>query len=156
MKRHIITAVAFTAVAAATVAIAQGSGSGAHAPQKGSHMGSHMGSHGGSYAGSHMGKGSGAGSHAGHAAKGDAGPASAAFREANDRMHRDMDIVFTGNADADFVRGMIPHHQGAIDMAKVVLAHGKDASIRKLAEEIIKAQEGEIAMMNDWLKKNAK
>lgn len=48
-------------------------------------------------------------------------PVVAAFRAANDRMHRDMDIAFTGNADIDFVRGMIPHHQGAIDMARIVL-----------------------------------
>jgi uncharacterized protein (DUF305 family) len=67
-----------------------------------------------------------------------------------------MDITFTGNADIDFVRGMIPHHQGAVDMAKTVIAFGKDPQIRKLAEEIIKAQETEIAMMQSWLKQNAK
>jgi uncharacterized protein (DUF305 family) len=77
------------------------------------------------------------------------------FVAANDRMHRDMNIKFSGDADVDFVRGMIPHHQGAIDMAKVVLAHGKDGAIRKLAEDVIKAQEAEIAMMKDWLTKNA-
>ena len=71
-------------------------------------------------------------------------------------MHKDMTIKYSGNADADFTRGMIPHHQGAIDMARVVLAHGKDPEIRKLAEEIIKAQETEIAWMKEWLKKNAK
>jgi uncharacterized protein (DUF305 family) len=79
-----------------------------------------------------------------------------AFEAANARMHRDMDIKYSGDADADFVRGMIPHHQGAIDMAKIVLAHGKNPDIRKLAEEIIKAQEGEIAWMRNWLKQNAK
>ncbi len=84
-------------------------------------------------------------------------PASTkAFVEVNDKMHKDMAIQFSGDADVDFVRGMIPHHQGAIDMAKVVLAHGKDAEIRKLAEDVIKAQTGEIAMMNAWLAKNAK
>jgi uncharacterized protein (DUF305 family) len=79
-----------------------------------------------------------------------------AYRAANDKMHRDMNITFTGNADRDFVAGMIPHHQGAIDMARVVLAHGKDPEIRKLAEEIIKAQEGEIAWMKAWLAKQPK
>ena len=90
------------------------------------------------------------------APKATAQPASTrAFQAANAKMHKDMAIKFSGNADADFVRGMIPHHQGAIDMAKVVLAHGKDADVRKLAEEIIKAQESEIAWMRDWLKKNS-
>lgn len=81
-------------------------------------------------------------------------PASTkAFIEANARMHKDMAIAFSGNADIDFVRGMIPHHQGAIDMAKIVLEHGKDTEIRTLAEGIIKAQESEIAEMQAWLKK---
>lgn len=81
-------------------------------------------------------------------------PSVKAYTAANDRMHKDMSIAFTGNADVDFVKGMIPHHQGAIDMAKVVLEHGKDRQIRRLAREIIKAQNSEIAMMRAWLKKN--
>jgi len=84
----------------------------------------------------------------------DDSPSSKAFAEANARMHKDMAVPLTGNADVDFVRGMIPHHQGAIDMAKIVLEHGKDPEIRKLAEEVIKAQEGEIAIMKEWLAKN--
>ena len=78
------------------------------------------------------------------------------FKAANDKMHKDMSIAFTGKADVDFVRGMIPHHQGAIDMAEIVLKHGKDAKIRKLAQGIIKAQKSEIAMMKAWLAKNDK
>jgi uncharacterized protein (DUF305 family) len=102
------------------------------------------------------------GGNAGHSAhgaadgpRGDRGPSSMAFYAINEKMHQGMSIAFTGNTDADFVNGMIPHHQGAVDMAKVVLAFGKDPEIRKLAEAIIQAQESEIAMMRAWLKRNA-
>jgi uncharacterized protein (DUF305 family) len=88
--------------------------------------------------------------------KGDIGPSSLAYHAINAKMHEGMDITFTGNADIDFVRGMIPHHQGAVDMAKTVIAFGKDPQIRKLAEEIVKAQETEIALMQNWLKQNEK
>ena len=86
--------------------------------------------------------------------KGDASPSSLAYQGINAKMHKGMDITFTGNSDVDFVRGMIPHHQGAIDMAKTVLAFGKDSEVRKLAEEIVKAQESEINLLQNWLKKN--
>ncbi len=99
-------------------------------------------------------------SHAGHgtpaAAKPGDSASTKAYRDANMKMHKDMDIPYSGDADADFVRGMIPHHQGAIDMARIVLAHGKDPEIRKLAENVIRDQEKEVAMMKDWLKKNGK
>ena len=100
------------------------------------------------------------GGHTGHgaaaAAKPGDGASTKAYRDANTKMHKDMDIPYSGDADADFVRGMIPHHQGAIDMARIVLAHGKDPEIRKLAESVIRDQEKEVAMMRDWLKKNGK
>lgn len=92
---------------------------------------------------------------AGHSMTGQESPATLAFIEANAKMHTDMAIAFTGNADVDFIAGMIPHHQGAVEMAKIVLEHGKDPEVRKLAEGIIAAQESEIAWMTDWLAKNA-
>lgn len=86
-----------------------------------------------------------------------ANAANQAYMKAMDGMHDDM---MTGIMDPDpdtaFVRGMIPHHQGAIDMAKIQLKYGKDPKLRKLAQDIIDAQEKEIAFMNDWLKKNGK
>lgn len=82
--------------------------------------------------------------------------AAAAFADVNAKMHKDMSMQMTGDADVDFMKGMIPHHQGAIDMANVLLKYGKDPVTRKLAEDIIKAQESEIAMMKDWLAKRQK
>jgi len=70
-------------------------------------------------------------------------------------MHRDMhNAGYSGEADHDFVKMMIPHHQGAIDMAKAVLLHGKDPQMRRLAQEIITDQQSEIQLMQLWLKQH--
>ena len=58
---------------------------------------------------------------------------------------------YSCNADVDFIKGMIPHHQAAIDMAKVQLEFGTYPDMRKLVEEAIAAQEAEKADMNAWL-----
>jgi uncharacterized protein (DUF305 family) len=90
------------------------------------------------------------------APRGDQGVASLAMNAVNERMHREMAMEYTGNVDADFAKNMIAHHQGAIDMAKIVVAFGKDHKIRELAQNVIRAQEDEITMMKSWLDANAK
>ena len=87
-------------------------------------------------------------------ATGDA-PSSRAYMDAMGRMHAQMDIDYTGNPDVDFVNGMLPHHQGAVDMAKVELQYGTDPAIRKLAADIVAAQEKEIRFMKAWQAKHA-
>jgi uncharacterized protein (DUF305 family) len=83
-------------------------------------------------------------------------PSSRAFEEANSKMHAGMAITYSGNADRDFIAGMIAHHQGAVDMANIVIKYGKNPEVRKLAQEIVAAQEKEIAWMKEWQAKNAK
>jgi uncharacterized protein (DUF305 family) len=98
------------------------------------------------------------GGHSGHVATGNTKPVidtpvTKAYRDVNAKMHRDMDIPYSGDAEIDFVRGMIPHHQGAIAMAKIALDHAQDEQIRKWATDVIREQEREIAEMQAWLKK---
>lgn len=72
-----------------------------------------------------------------------------------DKMHSDMaKSMSEQNADIAFAQGMIAHHLGAIDMAKIELKYGTDPEMRKLAEEIINAQGPEIEQMQKWLKNN--
>ena len=77
---------------------------------------------------------------------------NAAYEQVNAKMHKDMGIPLTGDADRDFLAGMIPHHQGAVEMAQVELKYGKDPKVKKLAQEVITAQTQEITMMQSWLK----
>lgn len=81
------------------------------------------------------------------------GPAgsTAAFQDADQKMMQGMSAPpYTGDADKDFVAHMIPHHQGAIDMAEVELRYGKDPAMRKLAAGIVAAQRTEIRTMKQW------
>lgn len=71
-------------------------------------------------------------------------------------MKECMTMSKTGNADEDFMRNMIPHHQMAIDMAEKELKKGKDSEARDMAEKVIKAQNKEIKAMESWLKNREK
>jgi uncharacterized protein (DUF305 family) len=79
--------------------------------------------------------------------------AQAAYMASMSKMDAPMmQAMQISDPDVAFVKGMIPHHQGAIDMAKVVLQYGKDDTVKAWANQIIAAQEKEIAEMQDWLK----
>ena len=86
----------------------------------------------------------------------DGGPADKAYMAAMTTMMKDMAVKPTGDPDQDFVAMMLPHHAGAVDMAKVELQYGKDPTLRRLASDIVAAQEREIAMMRTWRSGHAK
>ncbi|MFM0259793.1 CopM family metallochaperone [Paraburkholderia sediminicola] len=84
-----------------------------------------------------------------------AGPSTPAFKEADEKMMKDMSAPsYTGDADKDFVAHMIPHHQEAVAMAEVELKYGKDPELKRLAKNILKAQHEEIAFMQRWQAKH--
>ncbi|MES2940553.1 MAG: DUF305 domain-containing protein [Pseudomonadota bacterium] len=91
--------------------------------------------------------------HAGHAAAAGSGHRGA-YAASMARMHKDMEPgAAEPDPDVAFVKGMIPHHQGAIEMARIQLQYGKDPENRKLAGHIIGEQEGEVAAMKEWLRR---
>jgi len=74
-----------------------------------------------------------------------------------DKMHGAIaSIKSSGDSDVDFVKLMLPHHQAAIDMAKIQLIYGKSPEMRRLAQEIIIDQQSEIQLMQLWLKQHSK
>jgi len=77
----------------------------------------------------------------------DEGPFLAENDAAMTKMMNDMTVKPTGDIDRDFVAMMVPHHQGAIDMAKAQLRYGKNEQLRRIAQEIIVDQLQEIAAM---------
>jgi uncharacterized protein (DUF305 family) len=83
--------------------------------------------------------------------------AAKAYVEAMDKMHGPMmQGIQDPDPDVAFVKGMIPHHQSAIDMAKVVLQHGRDEQTKKWANDVIREQQREIDEMQEWLKAKGK
>ena len=91
--------------------------------------------------------------HAGHDMSSNAdNEVQQAYMQSMAKMHDDMMASMTVNdADVAFAKGMLPHHEGAVAMAEVQLKYGKDATMRQLAEDIIKAQQSEIKLMQSWI-----
>lgn len=81
-------------------------------------------------------------------------PSTSAYKQAMQTMNADMNVEYTGNPDRDFVAVMIPHHQGAMDMARVELHYGNDPELRRLARQIVASQQKEIALMRRWQAKH--
>ena len=79
-----------------------------------------------------------------------------ADRQAMMTMLQAMNMPLTGDPDVDFARMMIPHHQGAVEMASAQLEKGKDPQLRAMAQGVIAAQEKEIAMLQAWLASHPK
>lgn len=79
-------------------------------------------------------------------------PASRAYMDSMRTMNEGMmGQPMTGDADRDFASMMLAHHQGAVDMARVQLDHGKDPELRKMARKVIDDQTKEIAELKAWL-----
>ncbi|HHK5575579.1 DUF305 domain-containing protein [Neisseria flavescens] len=79
------------------------------------------------------------------------------FMQGMNQMHQDMMAAAQyKDPDVAFAAGMLPHHIGAVKMAEVELKYGKDPEMRKLAEDIINAQQAEIEQMQKWLKAHNK
>lgn len=135
MRTFLINAVALVALAAPALAQQQSQGGMMHSP----------------------GMMQGQGGMMQHQARMGQSDAAKAYMAAMDKMHGPMmQGVQDSDPDAAFVKGMIPHHQGAIDMARVVLQFGKDEQTKKWANDVIREQQREIAEMQEWLKKRGK
>lgn len=86
-----------------------------------------------------------------------ASPMQQELMQGMDEMHTAMEKAMQyKDADVAFAAAMLPHHIGAVKMAEVELKYGKDPEMRRLAENIIKAQQAEIDLMRKWLEKHQK
>ena len=83
-------------------------------------------------------------------------PSTKDYKQAHMDMMKNMNMEFSGDADVDFARSMIPHHQGAIEMAKLEVKYGKDKKLRQMAEKMIKDQEKEQKDLQAFLQSQKK
>lgn len=91
--------------------------------------------------------------HHGHEGHQMPGAANAPFSASMDKMHKSMNIKPSGNINIDFLKGMIPHHQGAVDMSNELLKTSKDKQVKEFAQKIIDTQKAEIKMMEEMIKR---
>jgi len=77
-----------------------------------------------------------------------------AFQSSDATMMQRMSTPYSGDTDRDFVEHMMPHHEGAVAMARIELQYGKDPSLKRMARNIIKSQDEEIVFMKQWLKQH--
>jgi len=84
----------------------------------------------------------------------DAAPSTAAFEAASTKLLKAAETRYTGDADVDFVRAMIPQHESALEMAKVARDYGDDPDVRMLAKKMIETDQAELDWMVEWLEKH--
>ncbi|MDF7676994.1 DUF305 domain-containing protein [Neisseriaceae bacterium ESL0693] len=77
------------------------------------------------------------------------------YQASMQRMHQEMmPAIEANNPDVAFAQGMLAHHEGAVSMAKIQLKYGHDAKMRRLAEEIIREQQAQIKILQQWLQQH--
>lgn len=81
----------------------------------------------------------------------DKSPSTKEYLAANVEMHHGMDFKYSGDADIDFLKAMIAHHKGAVDMSETVMKYGEDSRVNRMAWDIIRNQKLEIKWMENWL-----